>query len=135
MLGVKLRDPMSGYFMMRRDDFMKIRERLNARGFKILLEIAAHMQPCHLREVPYTFGPRARGESKLTNKIIFAYLSQLWRLSIGDRHIATASSGAMIGANVEASLGDLNSAMAATGSEGQRQKGIAAYAAAGSSRK
>jgi len=70
MLGVELRDPMSGYFMMRRDDFMKIRDRLNARGFKILLEIAAHMQPCHLREVPYTFGPRARGESKLTNKII-----------------------------------------------------------------
>jgi dolichol-phosphate mannosyltransferase len=80
LLGVKLRDPMSGYFMMRREDFLKIRDRLNVRGFKILLEIAAHMQPSRLAEVPYTFGPRARGESKLSKGIVFAYLSQLWRL-------------------------------------------------------
>lgn len=86
LVGVKLRDPMSGYFMMRRDDFLKIRDRLNVRGFKILLEIAAHMQPCRLGEIPYTFGPRALGESKLSNKIVFAYLSQLWRLYREVRH-------------------------------------------------
>lgn len=80
LLGVKLRDPMSGYFMMRRDDFLKIRDGLNVRGFKILLEIAAHMRPRRLGEVPYTFGPRAVGESKLSNKIVLAYLSQVWRL-------------------------------------------------------
>ena len=80
LLGVKLRDPMSGYFMMRREDFPKSRDRLNVRGFKILLEIAAHMYPCNLGEIPYTFGPRALGESKLSKKIVFAYLSQLWRL-------------------------------------------------------
>jgi dolichol-phosphate mannosyltransferase len=131
MLGVELRDPMSGYFMMRRDDFMKIRDRLNVRGFKILLEIAAHMQPCHLREVPYTFGPRARGESKLTNKIIFAYLLQLWRLYTGDRHTASDSSSVMVGTVGETGLRDLSSAS----SEGQKQKGLAAYAAVGSSRK
>jgi dolichol-phosphate mannosyltransferase len=131
MLGVELRDPMSGYFMMRRDDFMKIRDRLNARGFKILLEIAAHMQPCHLREVPYTFGPRARGESKLTNKIIFAYLLQLWRLYTGGRHTASESSSVMLGTVSETGLRDLSSASL----EGQKQKGLAAYAAVGSSRK
>lgn len=80
LLGVKLRDPMSGYFMMRRDDFLRIRDGLNVRGFKILLEIAASMRPRRLSEVPYTFGPRAQGESKLSNKIVFAYLAQLWRL-------------------------------------------------------
>jgi len=80
LLGVKLRDPMSGYFMMRRDDFLKIRDGMNVRGFKILLEIAAHMRPRRLGEVPYTFGPRAIGESKLSNKIVLAYLSQVWRL-------------------------------------------------------
>src|SRR6266705_5903781 len=77
LLGLKLRDPMSGYFMMRRSDFLKIRDQLNVRGFKSLLEIAAHMHPRHLSEVPYTFGPRAQGESKLSNKIVFAYLSQV----------------------------------------------------------
>lgn len=80
LLGVKLRDPMSGYFMMRRDDFLRIRDRLNVRGFKVLLEIAANMRPRHLSEVPYTFGPRAQGKSKLSNKIVFAYLAQVWRL-------------------------------------------------------
>jgi dolichol-phosphate mannosyltransferase len=93
LLGVKLRDPMSGYFMMRQDDFLKIRDRLNVRGFKILLEIAAHMQPCHLGEVPYTFGPRALGESKLSKKIVFAYLSQLWRL-YREIHFPRPDSGA-----------------------------------------
>jgi len=85
LLGVKLRDPMSGYFMMRRADFLKVRSRLNAQGFKILLEIAAHLQPTRVGEVPYTFGPRAHGESKLSKKIVLAYLAQLWRLSFRER--------------------------------------------------
>lgn len=80
VLGIRLRDPMSGYFMMRREDFLSIRDRLNVRGFKILLEIVAQMRPSSLVEVPYTFGPRAHGESKLTRGIVFAYLAQLWRL-------------------------------------------------------
>lgn len=81
VLGVSLRDPMSGYFMMRREDFLRIRDRLNVRGFKILLEIVAHMQISNIGEVPYTFGPRARGKSKLSKRIVLAYLSQLWRLA------------------------------------------------------
>jgi dolichol-phosphate mannosyltransferase len=93
LLGVKLRDPMSGYFMMRRDDFLRVRDRLNARGFKILLEIAAHMHPERLGEVPYTFGPRAQGESKLSNKIVLAYLSQVWRLYRQPRDSGAQSSG------------------------------------------
>jgi dolichol-phosphate mannosyltransferase len=85
LLGVQLRDPMSGYFMMRRADFLKVRSHLNVQGFKILLEIAAHLQPSRVGEVPYTFGPRAHGESKLSKKIVFAYLAQLWRLSFRER--------------------------------------------------
>jgi len=85
LLGVKLRDPMSGYFMMRRADFLKVRSRLNVQGFKILLEIAAHLQPGRISEVPYTFGPRVHGQSKLSKKIVFAYLAQLWRLSFRER--------------------------------------------------
>jgi dolichol-phosphate mannosyltransferase len=93
LLGVKLRDPMSGYFMMRRNDFLRIRDRLNVRGFKILLEIAAHMRPRRLGEVPYTFGPRAQGESKLSNKIVLAYLSQVWRLYRQPRNSGVKSGG------------------------------------------
>ncbi len=80
VLGVELRDPMSGFFMMRHRDFERVRQRLNCGGFKILLEIVAHMHPRQLRELPYTFRPRGAGESKLSNRIIAAYACQLWRL-------------------------------------------------------
>jgi len=82
LLGVRLRDPMSGYFMLRRNDFLRLRDDVNARGFKILLEIAAHMQPRVVAEVPYTFGPRMFGQSKLSTKIVFAFVQQLWSLSL-----------------------------------------------------
>src|SRR5512141_2132883 len=41
LLQVDLRDPMSGFFGMPRSDFLKLRHRLDAQGFKILLEIVA----------------------------------------------------------------------------------------------
>jgi dolichol-phosphate mannosyltransferase len=72
---------MSGYFMMRRADFMRVRESLDGRGFKILLEIAARLKPSKVSEVPYTFGTRVAGNSKLSGKVIYAYLVQLWKLS------------------------------------------------------
>ncbi len=79
-LGTPLRDPMSGYFAMRKNDFMAIRERVDGSGFKILLEIAAHLPPALVREVPYWFRPRQHGKSKLSGRIVLHYLAQLWRL-------------------------------------------------------
>src|SRR5579872_4979651 len=38
LLGVPLKDPMSGYFLVRREDFAKVKGQLNGNGFKILLE-------------------------------------------------------------------------------------------------
>jgi len=80
-LGVRLKDPMSGYFMMRRAEYMKIRDRLDGEGFKILLEIASQMDAPRVAEIPYTFGPRLAGESKLSRRVAWAYLRQLYRLS------------------------------------------------------
>ncbi len=81
LLRVKLRDPMSGYFMLRRDDFLQVRDNLDCQGFKILLEISARMQPEKVAEVPYTFQARVAGESKLSSKVVWEYLQQIWRLS------------------------------------------------------
>ncbi len=81
LLGVKLQDPMSGYFLMRREDFSRVQEELDGKGFKILLEILAKLQPKIVREVPYTFQARTAGESKLSSKVILQYFEQLWRLS------------------------------------------------------
>jgi dolichol-phosphate mannosyltransferase len=81
LLGVELLDPMSGFFMMRRSDFLAIRSRLNGKGFKILLDIVAALKTATVREIPYTFRPRTAGESKLSSRVVMAYLEQLWQLS------------------------------------------------------
>jgi dolichol-phosphate mannosyltransferase len=80
-LGVKLKDPMSGYFIMRHDDFAAVRDQLNPSGFKILLEILAKLRPNNMKEVPYTFRTRLAGESKLSSKVVLQYVKQVWRLS------------------------------------------------------
>jgi len=87
-LGVALRDPMSGYFILRREDFEKVSTQLDARGFKILLEIVARLAPSRLEEIPYTFRARVAGQSKLSSRIVLQYLGQLWRLSSVSRYMS-----------------------------------------------
>lgn len=84
-LGIAVRDPMSGYFMLWRADFCRICPHLKADGFKILLEILAQLRPHRIHEVPYTFRNRAAGTSKLSRRVIFAYLLQLSRLGLATR--------------------------------------------------
>jgi dolichol-phosphate mannosyltransferase len=78
---------MSGYFLVRRKDFSKIKPQLDGKGFKILLEIIAHLRAPEVKEVPYTFRPRAHGESKLSSKVIVQYFQQVWRLCSSSRHL------------------------------------------------
>ncbi|MBZ5642198.1 MAG: polyprenol monophosphomannose synthase [Acidobacteriia bacterium] len=86
-LGIRLKDPMSGYFLFARKDFDGVREDLNGNGFKILLEILANLGPARVMEVPYVFKSRTRGESKLSNKVIWQYLQQVWRLCSSSRYL------------------------------------------------
>jgi dolichol-phosphate mannosyltransferase len=78
--GIRICDSMSGFFLLRRNRFLEVRERLDGRGFKILLELAANIPDAHISEVPYTFRRRIAGRSKISRGIIFAYISQLSRL-------------------------------------------------------
>jgi dolichol-phosphate mannosyltransferase len=89
LLGVSLKDPMSGYFLVRRKDFYEIREQLNGKGFKILLEILWNLNARKIKEVPYTFRPRTRGQSKLSGRIILQFIHQLWRLCRSSRRHST----------------------------------------------
>lgn len=79
-LGVNIHDPMSGYFMLRRVDFIRVRDRVRGSGFKVLLEIVAKLGDCKIVEVPITFRRRLAGRSKLTRGIVWAYGVQLWQL-------------------------------------------------------
>ncbi|MDD2794241.1 glycosyltransferase family 2 protein [Acidocella sp.] len=59
-------DPMSGFFLLRRDLFEQLASRLTGQGFKILLDlILAAPSRLTIAEIPYKFRPRTAGESKL----------------------------------------------------------------------
>ncbi len=56
-LKVEVADPMSGFFMIRRDRFEQLAPQLSTQGFKILLDVIATAQgKLRTIEIPYTFG-------------------------------------------------------------------------------
>jgi dolichol-phosphate mannosyltransferase len=75
----KVRDPMSGFFALRRATFDRA-QRLTPLGYKIALELMCKCRVQGVREVPIHFGLRTKGESKLTLKQQFRYLEHLSRL-------------------------------------------------------
>lgn len=74
-LGVSVADPMSGFFMIRRDRFEELAPQLSTQGFKILLDIVATAHgKLRTVEVPYSFGTRLHGESKLDSMVALDFL-------------------------------------------------------------
>jgi dolichol-phosphate mannosyltransferase len=83
LVGTDLSDPMSGFFMMRRDRFDAIAPRLSPQGFKILLDIAGNGR-LRIAEQPYVFGERFAGESKFNAQIGLEFLGLLVGKATGD---------------------------------------------------
>jgi len=75
VLRVAIKDPMSGFFMIRRDRFEQLAPRLSTQGFKILLDIVATSGgDLRVVEIPFTFGSRLHGESKLDSMVALDFL-------------------------------------------------------------
>ena len=75
VLRVRVADPMSGFFMIRRDRFEQLAPQLSTQGFKILLDIVATARgKLRTVEVPYSFGSRLHGESKLDSLVALDFL-------------------------------------------------------------
>jgi dolichol-phosphate mannosyltransferase len=77
VLGTSLSDPMSGFFMMRRNRFDEIAGRLSPAGFKILLDIVTAADHLKIAEQPYVFGERHTGESKFNVQVGLEFLGLL----------------------------------------------------------
>lgn len=78
LLGVSLSDPMSGFFMMRREAFEDLAPALSPQGFKIFLDIAASARGrLRIVELPYVFRERLRGESKLDTRVALDFIALL----------------------------------------------------------
>ena len=71
-------DPMSGFFMVRRDAIDL--ERMSPRGFKILLETLVRSSDLRISEVPFTFGSRHAGETKASVREGGRFALHLWEL-------------------------------------------------------
>jgi len=72
-------DPISGFFMIRKDVIKNAK--LELLGYKFLVEVLSRGRYHRVLEVPYTFKPRVRGVSKLGFKEIFKYLRLLLKLT------------------------------------------------------
>ena len=85
VLRVKIADPMSGFFMIRRDRFEQLAPQLSTQGFKILLDIVATARgDLRIKEVPYSFGSRLHGESKLDSTVALDFLGLVLAKLTGD---------------------------------------------------
>jgi dolichol-phosphate mannosyltransferase len=69
-----LTDPMSGFFMLRRETFTLANRRLSAIGFKLLVDLfASAPRPLRFLELPYRFRTRQAGESKLDSAVLWDF--------------------------------------------------------------
>ncbi len=75
ILKAPISDPMSGFFMVKRELVEEVAPRLSTAGFKILADIAASVPRApSVAEVPFVFRERIHGESKLDAKVALDYI-------------------------------------------------------------
>lgn len=85
--GAPLSDPMSGFFVMRREIFTAIDDwALRPRGYKVLLYLYSRAadrfgrQNLRLREVGYHFGQRQHGHSKFSPRVMCEFIGMLFHI-------------------------------------------------------
>jgi dolichol-phosphate mannosyltransferase len=96
-------DPMSGFFLVRRDAVDL--DALRPRGFKVLLDLLVRNPGLRAAEVAFTFGERQAGRSKATIREGLRYLSLLARLRFA-RFGAVGASGLVVNTALLALLTD-----------------------------
>ncbi len=75
ILRAKLTDPVSGFFMAKREVFEGAIRNLSGIGNKILVDVfASSNRRLKFRDLPYTFRERLHGESKLDTLTVWEYL-------------------------------------------------------------
>src|SRR6185312_10698956 len=99
VLRADVTDPMSGFFMIRRELVEAVAPTLATAGFKVLFDILASQKTApRYVELPYEFRARVAGDSKLDKGVVIQYLglllAKLSRDLISPRFIMFALVGA-----------------------------------------
>ncbi len=85
VLKTSLSDPMSGFFMIRREVFENTVRTVSGMGFKILLDITSSAgKNLRIKELPFVFGVRQHGQSKLDTLVIWEFLLLLIQKLVHD---------------------------------------------------
>lgn len=79
--GLRAKDPMSGFFLVRRDCLHRVP--FQQSGFKLLLEVLVRARIHSIQEIPFVFGQRRHGTSKANFKVAYDYARLLLRLYAG----------------------------------------------------
>ncbi len=82
ILGIKkIKDPLSGFFMIKTSIFKSISKKIDTDGFKILLTILAILnKKIKIKEIQINFYSRKHGQSKLKFKVLIIFLKQILKL-------------------------------------------------------
>jgi dolichol-phosphate mannosyltransferase len=100
LAGASVGDPMSGFFMLRREIVAELAPRLSPDGFKILVDVVLSASGrLKIVEVPYVFRPRQAGASKLSPLVGLDFLGLVAHHATGGllpiRFVLFASIGAI----------------------------------------
>ena len=78
LLGNKTSDPMSGFFMFKKDIFFKSQKKLIVKGYKILLDLLyVKNQKIKVADVKINFNSRVKGKSKMSFKVLINLISMI----------------------------------------------------------
>ena len=91
LLRIPIQDPLSGYFIIKRQTFENVLPKLSGVGFKILLEIIYFTKEKKVLEIPLNFNIRSDGKSKSKFKNIYYFICQMLTLIFRLRSIEFTS--------------------------------------------
>lgn len=84
ILRTRLSDPLSGLFMLTHELFDRAVHKISGKGFKILIDIVSSVGGnVRYTELPFVFGTRRAGESKLDTLVVWEYAVLLLDKTIG----------------------------------------------------
>ena len=83
-IGTQVSDPLSGFFMIRREIVERLATSLAGEGYKLLMDILwTAGKTLKVTEISYRFRERLTGESKLDTLVTFDYLGLLFSKMLG----------------------------------------------------
>ena len=91
---LRVNDPLSGFFMVRRRCLENVS--FQTSGYKLLLEILVRGQIDSVQEIPFIFGRRHAGRSKVSARVAWDYatlLARLYRARFAAPRIPQSASG------------------------------------------